>query len=295
VTHINAADTFSGPDPEAQRVLNGRDIRLLVCDVDGTLVDSEDRISPRVAARMEEAVERGVTICLASGRPHRAMLPVLKQVPLTTPVISSGGANLYDPVTEQFLMHHTLPSRAVDCILAAGRDAGVSLLFEFPHAMKLEGDPAEAAKLSERIDFEVQVVPDMEPVITEMPTKIVLIGGDAALLHLELELTSSCPNVYIARSMADFLDFTAAGVNKGSALKALSAHLGIPLTQTAAIGDSPNDQSMLQLANLNACVQNAHPALHRNADLITPSNEESGVAWLLEQVFHHQNGRHPHI
>ena len=274
------------PDKKAQELLRGRRIDLLVCDVDGTLVNSDEQLTARVAARIEEAGQRGMTICIASGRPQLGLLEIHRALRLTTPIVSSGGADLYDPVTAQFLIHRTLHPDDVRRIAQAGREANVSVLFEFTDHMLMEGDCSEAQKLSARVAFDVPYVEDALMDITEMPTKIVLIGEEPALAALQSSIGSVCETVFIAKSQADFLDFTAGGVNKGSALKVLCRHLDIPLQQTAAIGDSFNDESMLKLAGVSVCVRNAHPALLQEADLIAPSNDESGVAWLLEQIFY---------
>jgi len=276
------ADT-STPD-QVHRVLGKRRFRLLVCDVDGTLVDSEERVTPEVAHWIAEAGRRGLTVCIASGRPQLGLLPLHRELQLTTPIISSGGADLYDPLEKRYLIHTTLAEADVRCIAAAGRAAGVTLLFEFTDQMILEGDPLEAEKLTQRVDFAIPVCEDVLATLNSMPTKIVLIGEDAPLVRLEREMSASCKTVYIARSQADFLDFTAAGVNKGTAIERLSKHLGILLDETAAIGDSFNDESMLDKAGLGVCVRNAAPALQQKADLIAPTNNEGAVAWLLEHL-----------
>ncbi|MBN2556336.1 MAG: HAD family phosphatase [Anaerolineales bacterium] len=276
----------SQPDEKAQAVLRGRRIDLLVCDVDGTLVNSNEQLTGRVAARITEAGQRGMKICIASGRPQLGLLEIHRALRLATPIVSSGGADLYDPVTAQFLIHRTLRPADVRCITQAGREAKVSVLFEFTDHMLLEGDYREAQRLSARVAFDVPYVEDGLTDLTEMPTKIVLVGDTPTLAALQSSIGAECDTVFIAKSQADFLDFTAGGVNKGSALEVLCRHLDIPLQQTAAIGDSFNDESMLKLAGVSVCVRNAHPALVQAADLVAPSNDESGVAWLLEQIFY---------
>jgi hydroxymethylpyrimidine pyrophosphatase-like HAD family hydrolase len=82
-----------------------------------------------------------------------------------------------------------------------------------------------------------------------------------------------------------YLDFYCEGVNKGSAVKRLAQHLGIPLERVIAIGDYYNDLDMFKIAGLSIAMGNAPSEVRRAADLVAPANDEGGAAWAISQAF----------
>jgi len=87
----------------------------------------------------------------------------------------------------------------------------------------------------------------------------------------------------VSRSQPVFLDVTAMDANKGAALATLAEHLGVPLAQTAAIGDGGNDPAMFHVAGLSIAMGQAEDAVKRQADVVTGANTEDGVAQAIEK------------
>ncbi|HYL44798.1 MAG TPA: Cof-type HAD-IIB family hydrolase [Ktedonobacteraceae bacterium] len=266
---------------------------LVAIDVDGTLVNSHSKISVEIPPLLREVQARGIGVTLVSGRPKLTLMPILAELELTLPYISSGGAFIIDPAKGAIIDQHTLGHDIVAVIVGLARTAQVAIITQEPERLYFEGDPAilEMVASASKIDLtqldnkpvEIRRVADILQVCSE-PNKITLCGDPTILADIEAQVRERRLPVYPTYSAPTYLEMTSAGINKGSALKRLAAYLHIPVERILVIGDSLNDTSMFEIAGMAVAMGNAPEEVKAAAKLIAPSNDENGVAWVLREL-----------
>jgi len=258
--------------------------KLLVMDVDGTLVDRERRISARNASALAAVRERGIKLTLASGRSFESITPFAQAIGVDAPLILYNGCRLQDFATKRILEDHRLPliqaQRALQ--LLERYDLHVNL---YLYDRVFIREVTEAARASMKKDnVTAEPVGDLPAFLKDDPTKLLLIGKPAALARFRAEYLQglSFPPELVA-SEPDYLEILPAGVSKGAALVSLCSRLDILPQEVVAFGDGLNDLEMLKCAGLGVAVANAHPELKAAAGYVTAGNEEDGVARAIEK------------
>jgi Cof subfamily protein (haloacid dehalogenase superfamily) len=267
--------------------------KLVAIDVDGTLVTSENKLSVSVVQLIREIQARGVGVTLVSGRPKLKMTPLLKELSLTLPYIGSGGAYIADPSKNLVMLHCQLAQEETIKIIELARAARAPIISQEPDHLYYEGSIEELEQLVaiskiditgvENSQVEIIRVDDVLQVCAE-PTKITICGEPDFLLEIEGELRQLNLPIYLTYSAPTYLEITRSGTNKGEALKILARYLDIPLERILVIGDSQNDVSMFEIAGIAVAMGNAPEEVKAAADLIAPTNDEDGVAWILREL-----------
>ena len=258
--------------------------KLVVMDVDGTLVDRERRISARTAQALAAVHQRGIKVTLASGRSFASITPFAQAVAASAPLILYNGCRLQDFTSRRILEDHRLPlvlaQRALK--LAAGYDLHINL---YIYDQVFIREVTEAARASMQKDnVTAEPVGDLLTFIEDDPTKILLSGEPQLLERFRREYlkdTTSPPE--LINSEPDYLEILPAGVGKGQALVSLCSWLDILPQEVAAFGDGLNDLEMLKVAGLGVAMGNAHAEVKAAAGYVTAGNEEDGVARALEK------------
>lgn len=268
-------------------------LALVAIDIDGTLVTSENKLPADLAPLIRETQARGIGITLVSGRPKLKIIPLLQELGLTLPFIGLGGAYIADPSTHQLILHSPLEQTAVKAVVELARARHASIIAQEPETLYYEGSPEELERLVTTARIDSSGIEGAQVVILRVenilracaePTKITLYSNPDNLLVIERGLHLLRLPLYATYSDPAYLEITSAGVNKGEALKVLTRHLGISLERTLVIGDSPNDISMFLIAGRAIAMGNATEAVKAAADVIAPSNDEGGVAWVLREL-----------
>ena len=258
--------------------------KLIVLDVDGTLVDCERRISSRNLKALEAAKRKGLRITLASGRNYDSITPFAKAVEVNAPLILYNGCRLQDFQTRRILEDHLLPliqaQRALR--LLPGFKLHVNL---YLHDRVLIREVTETARTSMKKDnVFAEPVGDLLSFLKDDPTKLLLIGEPLELERFRrayLQDVASPPE--LVNSEPEYLEILPAGVSKGAALLSLCSRLEILPQEVVAFGDGLNDLEMVKFAGLGVAMKNAHPELKAAASYVTGSNEEDGVALAVEK------------
>jgi len=264
-------------------------IRLLVADVDGTLVTRQKALT----ARTREAVGRlraaGVELAITSGRPPRGMAMLVGPLGLTTPIAAFNGGMFIQPdlttVIEQCTLPRAVADEVIDYLLRAGLDAwvyrGADWFIRDPGADHVDREQAT-------VQFAPTVIGDLGGVL-DGAVKIVGVSDDHALVaRAEGELRQRVgAHASAARSQPYYLDVTHPDANKGTVVRLDAQFLNIPVEQVAAIGDMPNDVLMFGVAGLGIAMGNASPEVQRAARRVTTSNEEEGFAHAVDAFILH--------
>jgi len=254
-------------------------IRLVLSDMDGTLLLPDHTVGDRVLAAIGQLREAGIAFTLASARPPRAMLAIIKQLGIDIPFAAFNGGTLANP-DGSVVARHCVDRRAVETSLALFARHPVAVwVFADDEWLLTNPDTHYLGKELDALGYGYVQVDDFTPYLDRVD-KIVATCADFALLErLEAELGGLIKGQALAaRSQSYYLDLTALLANKGEALAELAQHLDVPLAQTAALGDGGNDVAMFQRAGLSVAMGQADEAVKAHADHVTASNREQGVA-----------------
>lgn len=254
-------------------------IKLLISDVDGTLVTKDKRLTPASIDAVRELRARGIEFSVTSSRPPFGMRMLREPLKLDLPMGAFNGSSIVRPdlsVEEQ----QVIPRDAVTTSLALFARHGVDVwLFTNEHWIIHCDDGQYVAHEQRTIDTPPLLVTDDAPYLDKI-CKIVGVSADFDLLaRCEPELQAALASeAHAARSQNYYLDVTPPGHDKGTFVKAMAKRLNIPLQAIATIGDMTNDVPMFQVSGISFAMGNAADAIKAQAVHVTASNEDDGFA-----------------
>lgn len=265
-------------------------IQLVVSDLDGTLFDPEACFSSGAVEAIGLLKEAGVAFSLASGRGYELMMPVIRRLGLTAPVIISGGAILLHAPGGELLDEQLMAMDDAAALLEYGRAAGLGVSFHEHDRVCAEGPQSVWQHTAARNwlpEEPERILPfkfcgDLLEGRTRPPARVDLFGEKERIQPAIHELPGLFPHLQVMQVIGH-LEITRAGVHKGSALERLAAYLNIPLPAVMVVGDDVNDLSMFAAAGLSVAMGNAHPTVQYMADAVAPPNSEGGFAWAVEK------------
>ncbi|QGU05729.1 HAD family hydrolase [Corynebacterium comes] len=270
--------------------------KLVASDVDGTLLNSQERILPRVRDAVVRAVREGTEVALATGRPHRWIFPVLDQLPIRPVCVTANGAVLYDSANDRVLHSHTLQPETMGEVLDLARKAfhdvgGVAIGCERVGVSAFDPEEEMFVISPDYLHtWEAQgygILPEHE-VIGEPAVKMLLRNEflSAPEMYELLAPLVDADVAHLTFSMNEgLLEVAAPGVTKALGVSTLAKLHGIDQTDVIAFGDMPNDIEMLLWAGTGVAMGNARDSVKDAADHVTATNEEAGVAQVLERWF----------
>jgi Cof subfamily protein (haloacid dehalogenase superfamily) len=260
------------------------DIRLLIADVDGTLVTQEKVLTARTRDAVKKLREAGIAFAITSGRPPRGMSMLVGPLELTTPIAAFNGGLLVNPDLSP-IEEQTLPTAIVAQVLETiGRHKLDAWVYRGADWFVRDPKAPHVDREQWTVKFAPTVVPSFDK-LQEHVVKIVGISDDLALVaRCEADVRKQLgDHVSAARSQPYDLDVTHPNANKGAVVRRLSALLKVPAEQIATIGDMPNDVLMFALSGLSIAVGNASLEVQRAARRVSTSNEDEGFANAVER------------
>ncbi|MBF8222460.1 Cof-type HAD-IIB family hydrolase [Halomonas sp. 328] len=259
--------------------------RLIVSDLDGTLLGADHDLAPRTVEVLRALAERGHHLAFASGRHYQDMLAYRDRLGVPVHLISTNGAYLHDPAGRLLAARHLDAARA-RALIALERPAEVRLNLYRDDDWLIDAEAPRLLALHAATGFGYRVVaPDA--LDGERVGKVLYIGDPDHLARLEAQARAHHGEaLHITYSTANALEIMAGGVNKGTALTALLERLGLTPGACLAFGDNLNDTEMLGLAGEAQVMANAHPALAGRvpeARRIGHHGEAAVAEWLSER------------
>jgi Cof subfamily protein (haloacid dehalogenase superfamily) len=266
-------------------------VRLLVSDLDGTLLGPTGTVSERTRQALQRARAGGLPVVLATGRPPRTARVMARALGVDGPVICCNGALVYDAAREALLHHAPLAAAAAYRLAVRLRRAAPGVAFAVEVGVEFSCEPGFASLRSFAEDRAV-VLDDVAALCRAPVTKLIALHPDLSIevLH-ELAVGAANGRATVTHSGAGFVEISAPGVDKAHGLRTLCARLGVPASEVVAFGDMPNDLAMLRWAGHAVAVANAHPAVLALVDEVTVSNAEDGVARIIERLVTVEPGR----
>jgi Cof subfamily protein (haloacid dehalogenase superfamily) len=270
-------------------------IRLLLSDVDGTLVTSKKELTPASIRAVDRLREAGIRFAVTSGRPPKGMEMLVGPLALDTPVAAFNGGMFVTPQME-VLHERALPAPVVPEVLELlGRNGLETWVYRGADWLVPAPDGPHVDREAWTVRFAPTVVDSFDGIVDGV-VKICGVSDDHDLVaRVEAEARERFgDHVSAARSQPYYLDVTHPDANKGGVVHYLAEHLDIPTAAIATIGDMPNDVLMFGPAGLGIAMGNAGREVQRAARRVTTSNDDDGFARAVERfVLPHSSGTGP--
>ena len=257
--------------------------RLLALDMDGTLLNSRGEVSERNRKAIRAAMEAGIYVTISTGRSLTGALWCAEELGLTCPLMIYNGGMLADRVGNVLYSKELLPADAL-LAMVEGVKRGVTLCIWSKG--KLYGHPLNE-RTADYVRFagmEPLPVESLEALAEQGVTKVLWYGTKEEIPAFWEEMKKApFENVHATPSQPMFLEFFHGEVSKAAALERLGALLHIPREEMIAMGDGANDLELLAYAGLGVAMGNASPLVKKQADAVTVTNDEDGVAEVIEK------------
>lgn len=264
--------------------------KLLVLDVDGTLLNDEREISKRTLAALLKVQQMGVRIVLASGRPTYGLMPLAKTLELGNYggfVLSYNGCQIIKAQNGEILFERRINPEMLPYLEKKARKNGFAI-FTYHDDTLITDSPDNEYIKNEALLNNLKIIREDEfsTAIDFAPCKCMLVSDkEKALIGLEQHWEKRLAGTLDAfRSEPYFLEVVPCGVNKANTLGVLLEHLGVTREEVIAVGDGVCDVTMLQLAGMGVAMGHSQDSVKVCADYVTASNEEDGVALAVEKL-----------
>ncbi|RDV84196.1 Cof-type HAD-IIB family hydrolase [Ammonifex thiophilus] len=259
-------------------------IKLVAIDLDDTLLDPELKITPRTRRVLQEIERRGVRVVLATGRMYRATAPYAAELGLKGPLITYQGAWVKNFPGEEELLHLPVPLDLAREVLDYLYPLGFHLQVYVNDTLCFSRLTPEGERYACMCRVRPRIVGDLRRFLREPPTKVLMVAPEEEIDRLLPELEARYRSVLsVGKSKPYFLEIAHPRATKGEALAYLAEYFGLRPEEVMAIGDSYNDLPMFRFAGLAVAMGNARPEIKAEADFVTASNAEEGVAEALEK------------
>jgi Cof subfamily protein (haloacid dehalogenase superfamily) len=257
-------------------------LRLAAIDLDGTLLHSDGTISQRTRAAIRAVRDAGIVVLIVTARGPSNITELAQDAGIDGSAICSNGALIVDLANGKILRERLLETELAIQLVHGLRERLPGIVFAVEH-QAFAHEPGFAAW-----GWEPPAgtrVADALELLAGPATKLILRHTDhevEAIAAVARELAGN--GATVVQSGADAIEVTAAGVNKAAGLAEVAEELGIDAADVIAFGDFPNDVPMLAWAGRGVAVANAHAEVLAVANEVTASNDDDGVAVVLEQL-----------
>jgi Cof subfamily protein (haloacid dehalogenase superfamily) len=265
-----------------------KNIKLIVIDVDHTLLNDDSQLSDRNQQAIATAQEKGVQVMLATGKNYGSCKALIKQLNLTTPGIFTQGLAIHDP-TGALRHQQTLAANIARRVITFAEDRGYAVVAYAQGRLLARSTNPYIQELETRWkEVAPEYIGPLQNVLhnTQFNKLVLISAGDpkkikALRWQLSTQLNGNAR--LLSGGVPHMLEVVPPGASKGNALRSLLKEMKIAPAHVLAIGDAENDLEMLQLVGVGVAVANAEPILKDAADDITASNNDDGVAEAIEK------------
>lgn len=266
--------------------------KMIALDLDGTLTNSDKIVTPETKEALFHYQKHGGKIVLAFGRPTQGIVPIAEELELEKNggyILAFNGSRIVDCKTGEVMFNQTLNMEQTAKLHALAQKFSVNILTYEGDTIYTEEDQEPYAALEQRITKMPMVkVDDISKAVSMPVNKCLMTGEPEKIAYVEEQVKRAMgDSINAYRSQDFFLELVPQNVDKAASLDSLLKKLKLESTDLIACGDGFNDLSMIKYAGLGVAMSNAHLDIRKAADFITLSNDEDGVAHVLEKfVFH---------
>lgn len=263
--------------------------RLVATDLDGTLLTSAGTISPRTRQALDHLERLGVPVVIVTGRPVRWMQGLWDVIGGHSIAVLSNGAVVYDVGERRIRSTQMIDPVVATEVAGRLRRRLPGTVFALEKVGGIGVEPAFRSRYDNPSQPETTAlsIGPLEEIIDEGAVKMLAQHEDWAPERFWAEVEAEVGHLVTTTWSSDhaMVEISARGVTKATTLASLAAELGVVAADVLAFGDMPNDVTMLQWAGRSFAMGNAHPSALRAADQHAPTNDEDGVAQVLEAIF----------
>lgn len=268
----------------SEMVVIKQPIRLVALDLDGTILDEQKKLHEQTIAVIQKVRERGVRVTLATGRALISALPFAGQLGLDTSLITYNGALLSAYPQGNVIEKIPMPMQLAGKLLAELEDAEFYVKVYAEDILYVEETTQTTIDFSEKFSIPFVAVGRRQlRQLAKDPLRIAVIERSGRIKEVWKVLKPWQQHFTIQRDGKYGVEITHKRANKGIALEKLCGLLDIPLSQVMAVGNEGNDLTMLRAAGLGVAMGNACNELKKIADVVTKTNEDLGVAYVLQK------------
>ena len=267
--------------------MNHLPYRAIALDLDGTLTNHDKVVTPKTREALLQAEAEGVVIILASGRPTYGIEPVAECLELDKRggyILSYNGGNIVNAKTGEKLFAQFLPDEVIPILYRYAKEKNHALLGYAGNEIITEMPDDQYVKEESRINkMNIRKVENLFEALEPHPTKLLMTGDPADMLKAETSFQRFWATGWTSSVQPhSSWNWFPKGIDKAKSLLRLLSKINLTPADMIAFGDGYNDLSMLKLAGMGVAMQNAAPEVRAEADYITLSNEEDGIAAALE-------------
>lgn len=263
--------------------------KIIFLDIDGTLTNSEKKITPKTKAALIKAQEAGIIAAIASGRPDKGIKALAEELELERfggYVLSYNGGRIKEMRTGKLVIERSIAPGIFAEAHRFAHVSGVDILTYRGDVILAENPENKYLEIESRINgMAVEIHPDITGAVCFNVPKCLLLGDGNRMSDLEPNLKVRLfGRADVFRSEPFFLEVMPYKTDKAAAIRNLCQLLGIEREETMAFGDGFNDVSMIEHAGMGIAMENACDAAKNAADFITLSNNNDGIAYALEKL-----------
>ncbi len=259
-------------------------IKLFVTDIDNTLTEQSFTAPQPNLDAMARAKDAGVYVTVATGRGYLGASEIIDAVRPNCPVICYGGAIIADARTAKPVFVSQISNALVQEVLSLAEEMRIHAHIYQGDTIISETDDCYTRRYVEKLHLPVQIDPALRQRVWYDVPKVLWITTEAeAARVIPMARARFAGRLKVSGSSPGFVEFNTLGVDKGTAVERLAAHLGVAREEVAAIGDNTLDLEMIEWAGLGAAVSDGKESVKAAADVITPACADCGVAWLIDE------------
>jgi Cof subfamily protein (haloacid dehalogenase superfamily) len=258
--------------------------KLMAVDIDGTLLDSHGILTEGTRKAITAGVERGLIFTISTGRPLQGVEYLNGLLSLDLPYITYNGAMVIMGKSKEILYEQKLSPEDSDRIIDLGKKFDTTIIIWADNKLFVTELNERVQKYKEISKVEPVLINDLHELLKAGVTKILWYDEIDKIEKYQSEVgkyLGDSVNFHTSRPM--FLEFVDKRASKAIAMERLGEHFGIVRSEMIAIGDGFNDLSMIEYAGLGVAMANAKDAIKEKADFITLSNDEDGVAHVINK------------
>ena len=262
--------------------------KLLVLDLDGTLTNSRKEITPRTLDTLIQAQKQGIRIVLASGRPTYGVAPIADKLHIADYggyILSYNGSEIMNWANKEILYENRLKPELLPYLYECSQKYRFPIVTYHNEYVITEYPDDEYVQKEAILNvMQLRKVNSFLDAITFPIVKCMIVGEPSQLVLLEQEMQEQLKGqLGVYRSEPYFLELVPDGIDKAKSLAVLLEKLSIGRAEVIACGDGFNDASMIRFAGLGVAMANAQPVVREQAEYITLSNDNDGVAHVVEK------------
>ena len=264
------------------------ELKLIGVDIDGTLLNSKNELTTRTKASLIKASRIGHKVAIITGRDFYAADFLAGELDFDKfggLVSSSNGAHVYDMKAKKTIINHTIDPTLIREMIDFAKGLGFDYIIYHRGEILVENKRAHSLEfLAEKNKMPYRIIENLEEKI-DFPLNKVLFSAEPSIINKNIEKFKEKfeSRVNPIHSMPQFLDCMPLDINKGRSILEIADFFSIDHKDTLAFGDEINDMEMIKMAGTGIAMANASEILKKEADFITLSNDEDGIAYYIEK------------